>query len=169
METLPFASGSEALIEGALATGHLLGKSAATAGELPRGLRYFVPSPTGGSGCKRGNLFLRWMVRSGDGVDLGVWTHLSPADLVMPIDRHVQRIAPLLGLVERTDGSWRTAAAITRSLATLCPEDPVRYDFALAHLGISDGCRASLVPPVCSPCPVRSLCQHGRNLPSETA
>lgn len=137
--------------------------------ELTRGLRYFLPSPRGGSACKRSNLFLRWMVRPDDGVDLGLWTHLRPDQLIIPVDRHIQRITPLIGLVPRADGSWRSAVAITDALRALDPDDPVRYDFALAHLGISDGCRASLVPPVCSPCPVRSLCQHGRNLPSETA
>src|SRR5580704_6229545 len=37
------------------------------------GVAYFFPRPSGGSGCKRLNLFLRWMVRK-DGVDFGVWS-----------------------------------------------------------------------------------------------
>jgi endonuclease III len=101
------------------------------------------------------------MVRPADGVDLGLWTRLDPARLVMPVDRHVQRIAPLIGLVPRADGSWRSAVAITRALAALCPEDPVRYDFALAHLGISDGCRGAFHADVCPGCPVRPVCVQG--------
>ncbi len=158
------------LLASALATADEVGRNTSTISELPRGLKYFVPSPATGSGCKRGNLFLRWMVRSGDGVDLGVWTHLHPADLVMPIDRHVQRIAPLLGLVERADGSWRTAKAVTDALAEYAPADPIRYDFALAHTGISSGCHGTLDVPVCSACVIRTVCRHGRTLPpSETS
>ncbi len=36
----------------------------------------FLPSPDGGSACKRLNLFLRWMVRS-DNVDPGIWQQRS--------------------------------------------------------------------------------------------
>ena len=42
------------------------------------GVRYFFPRPSGGSGCKRLNLFLRWMVRR-DEVDPGGWTGVRPA------------------------------------------------------------------------------------------
>src|SRR5262249_16379955 len=42
-------------------------------GRVPRrpGVRYFFPRAASGSGCKRLNLFLRWMVRR-DALDLGV-------------------------------------------------------------------------------------------------
>src|SRR5437868_632294 len=40
------------------------------------GVAYFFPRPSSGSGCKRMNLFMRWMVRK-DGVELGVWSSLS--------------------------------------------------------------------------------------------
>jgi uncharacterized protein (TIGR02757 family) len=164
------ARAHDILLAAAVATAGKVGRNADAIADLPRGLKYFVPSPASGSGCKRGNLFLRWMVRSGDGVDLGVWTHLGPADLIMPIDRHVQRIAPLLGLVDRADGSWRTAHAVTTALAEYAPTDPVRYDFALAHTGISSGCRGVLDVPVCSACVIRTVCRHGRTLPdSETS
>ena len=157
-------NGAEALLTACVRVAPQVGRSADSVADLPRGLRYFAPSPKSGSGCKRGNLFLRWMVRHGDGVDLGVWTHLEPAALVMPIDRHIQRIAPLLGLVDKADGSWRTALQVTQALAQLCPEDPVRYDFALAHTGISDGCTGQLVPDVCNTCSVRQVCRHGMRL-----
>ncbi len=127
--------------------------------EQPRGLRYLLPSPDGGSACKRWNLFLRWMVRPPrEGVDLGIWTTWSPAGLVMPLDVHVHRVSRFLGLTTRNDTSWRTAEAITDALRRLDPEDPVRFDFALAHLGISGDCRGHHDPEVCASCPLEPVC-----------
>ncbi|MGH7150649.1 MAG: DUF2400 family protein, partial [Planctomycetota bacterium] len=42
-------------------------------------VRFFFSSPAGGSACKRLCLFLRWVVRPDDGVDLGLWTKISPS------------------------------------------------------------------------------------------
>ena len=47
--------------------------------------------------CKRLNLFLRWMVRR-DALDLGVWTRVSPAKLIVPLDTHVIRVGRCLRL-----------------------------------------------------------------------
>jgi uncharacterized protein (TIGR02757 family) len=127
---------------------------------LPRGLRFLLPDVDGGSGCKRWNLFLRWMVRPPrEGVDLGLWSVLHPRDLIMPVDTHVGRIAQLLGLTARADGSWRTAEALTAALRAFDPEDPVRYDFALAHVGISEGCLGYRSPQVCPSCPLQEVCR----------
>lgn len=134
-----------------------------------QGVRYLLPAPADGSACKRWNLYLRWMVRPRDGVDLGVWTTLSPADLVMPVDVHVGRIARFLGLTRRTDASWRTAAEITDALRRLDPHDPVRFDFALAHQGISGGCRGWRHAPTCAPCALRDVCRAPRTAPERTA
>ena len=129
--------------------------------DLPRGLRYLLPHPSSGSACKRWCMFLRWMVRApGDGaagVDLGLW-RLPPAALVVPLDTHVHRISRFIGLTQRADASWRTAVEITGSLARLDPVDPARYDFALAHLGISGACRSAWVPDICGPCALRGVC-----------
>lgn len=100
-------------------------------------LTFLYPSPESGSACKRMNLFLRWMVRPADGLDLGLWKSLSPSRLIIPLDTHISRIAHQLGLTKRTSGDWRTAEEITESLRHFDPEDPLRYDFALCHLGIS--------------------------------
>ncbi|MBW2258057.1 MAG: DUF2400 family protein, partial [Deltaproteobacteria bacterium] len=128
-------------------------------GDLPRGFRTFLPSPTGGSACKRWNMFLRWMVRPPtEGIDLGLWDSLPPSALVVPLDTHVLRIARLVGLTRRRDGSWRTAAEITANLRLLDPDDPVRFDFALAHLGISGACKGRRDEAVCSACPLRPVC-----------
>ncbi|MBW1880446.1 MAG: TIGR02757 family protein, partial [Deltaproteobacteria bacterium] len=128
-------------------------------GDLPRGFRTFLPSPTGGSACKRWNMFLRWMVRPPtEGIDLGLWDSLPPSALVVPLDTHVLRIARLVGLTRRRDGSWRTAAEITANLRLLDPDDPVRFDFALAHLGISGACKGRRDEAVCPSCPLRPVC-----------
>lgn len=126
-----------------------------------RGLHALWPSPRDGSACKRGNLFLRWMVRADDGVDLGVWSRLRPSALVVPVDTHMGRIARLLGLTSRATNDWRTAMEITAALRAVDPDDPVRFDFALTHLGMSGACRARFVAPVCGPCAVRAWCAAG--------
>ena len=104
-----------------------------------RGVWYFFPRPSAGSACKRLNLFLRWMVRR-DAVDLGVWTRVSPAQLVVPLDTHVIRVGRCLRLTRRTSPGWKMAAEITSSLRALDPDDPVKYDFSLCHLGMANGC-----------------------------
>jgi uncharacterized protein (TIGR02757 family) len=120
-----------------------------------------LTSPDDGSACKRLNLFLRWMVRPDDGVDLGPWTALTPADLVVPLDVHVLRISRFLGLTRRSDASWRTACEVTDGLARLDPADPVRFDFALSHLGISGACRGARHPDACPLCPLDPVCTAG--------
>jgi uncharacterized protein (TIGR02757 family) len=130
-------------------------------GPIGRGLRALWPSPRDGSACKRGNLFLRWVVRPDDGVDLGLWTRLRPADLRMPVDTHVGRVARFVGLTRRTTDDWRTAEEITAGLRRFDPLDPVRFDFALTHLGMSGDCRGHRVAVVCARCPLDALCQAG--------
>jgi uncharacterized protein (TIGR02757 family) len=105
----------------------------------PMGYRYFLPSPASGSACKRSNLFLRWMVRRAD-IDFGLWTKVSPAKLVIPLDRHIARVSRCLGFTKRKSDNWKTALEITDSLRTLDPADPLRYDFALCHRGITGLC-----------------------------
>ena len=53
----------------------------------------------------------------------------------------------------------RTAAEITAALSRLDPRDPLRYDFALAHMGISGLCPTRRVEEVCVECPIRSVCR----------
>jgi uncharacterized protein (TIGR02757 family) len=126
---------------------------------LPRPLDHLLASPRGTSACKRWNLALRWLVRPDDGVDLGVWTSVHPRELIMPVDTHVSRIARFVGLTEREDGTWKTAEQITEALRVLDPEDPTRFDFALAHLGISGACRGYRDPAVCAGCPLDPICR----------
>jgi len=105
-----------------------------------RSRNYLFPSPTLGSACKRLNLFLRWMVRW-DAVDPGVWEGLPPSKLLIPLDTHMHRIGLRLGFTARRQGGLRTAIEITEGFRKLCPEDPVRYDFALTRLSMRDAPR----------------------------
>jgi uncharacterized protein (TIGR02757 family) len=94
--------------------------------------------PEKGSACKRLNLFLRWMARR-DAVDPGGWDNVPAAKLIMPLDTHIDRICRALGLTQRQQPNLRAALEITAAFRTIAPDDPVRYDFALAHLGIDGG------------------------------
>jgi len=126
-----------------------------------RGLDHLLPSPLGPGAAKRLNLFLRWMVRGPDEVDLGIWRSVSPALLLIPLDTHVGRIARHLRLTRRKDLSWRTAEEVTASLRRLDPSDPVRYDFALCHHGMSGGCPSHPGVEQCSRCALAPACRTG--------
>jgi uncharacterized protein (TIGR02757 family) len=129
-----------------------------------RGLAHLLPDAAGPGASKRWNLYLRWMVRGPDAVDLGAWRGLvPPAALVVPLDTHVHRVARCLGLTRRADASWRTAAEITAALRRVDPEDPVRFDFALCHLGMSGACPARRDPARCRACPLAAACGGGRH------
>ena len=127
-------------------------------GRVPKrpGVCYFFPRPSAGSACKRLNLFLRWMVRK-DALDLGVWSRVAPARLIVPLDTHVIRVGRCLKLTAYTSPGWRMARDITASLRALDPDDPVKYDFALCHLGMMNACGFSRAQAD-SQCPLRGLC-----------
>jgi len=125
------------------------------------GVRYFFPSPSGGSACKRLNLFLRWMVRGPDGVDMGIWRNLSPCQLVIPMDVHVGRISRLLGLTRYSGNSWKSAVEVTESLKRLDAEDPTRYDYAVTRLGILGVCREGRKDMSCNSCLLSEHCVNG--------
>jgi len=120
--------------------------------------RFLFPSPDAGSACKRLCMYLRWMVRPADGIDLGVWQSIPPAKLVIPVDAHIQRICRLLGFTARKQADWRMAREITTALRRLDPLDPVKYDFSICHLGISEGCSGDSVER-CSACTLQGVCQ----------
>jgi len=127
--------------------------------EIPSGsyFPFLFPAPASGSACKRLCMMLRWMVRPADGIDLGLWPGVSPAQLIIPVDTHISRISRYLGLTRRKAADWRMAQEITASLRLLDPSDPVKYDFSLAHLGISDGCDGK-DPNRCMVCPIVKIC-----------
>jgi uncharacterized protein (TIGR02757 family) len=128
-------------------------------GRVPKrpGVCYFFPRPSAGSACKRLNLFLRWMVRD-DAIDLAVWRRVPPAMLIVPLDTHVIRLGRCLRLTRYTTPGWKMAAEITASLRRLDPDDPVRFDFALCHVGMMNACGFGR-PQKDTQCPLRGLCR----------
>lgn len=120
--------------------------------------RFLFPSPSGKSACKRLCMFLRWVVRPADGIDLGLWQHVKPSQLIIPVDRHIERISQILGLTSRHTPDWRMACEITTALRQFDPLDPVKYDFSICHLGISEGCNGTS-SACCHSCPVRQHCR----------
>jgi uncharacterized protein (TIGR02757 family) len=105
--------------------------------DVPARTRKHIASPAKNSGCKRLNMYLRWMVRKDkNGVDFGLWKKISPADLIIPIDLHVARVAKKFNLLDRPKPDWQSAINLTRHLRSFDPEDPVKYDFALFALGV---------------------------------
>lgn len=128
-----------------------------------KSFRFLFPAPAAGSACKRSCMFLRWVVRPADGIDLGLWKTVRPSQLIIPVDRHIERIGRLLGLTDRRTPDWRMALEITTRLRHFAPDDPVRYDFSLCHLGISEGCTGHW-GATCRNCPIAAHCQardHG--------
>jgi uncharacterized protein (TIGR02757 family) len=107
--------------------------------DYPHRTKKHVSSPSQKSTCKRLNMFLRWMVRKDNcGVDFGIWNKLKPADLIIPCDLHVDRVARKLNLITRKQTDWQTAIELTDRLKEFDPHDPVKYDFALFGLGIDE-------------------------------
>ncbi len=105
----------------------------------PQRTRKHISTPYRLSACKRLNMFLRWMVRHDEqGVDFGIWKQISPAQLICPLDVHVQRVARKLNLLTRTQNDWKAAVELTQKLRILDVKDPVRYDFALFGLGVME-------------------------------
>ncbi|MFN7685302.1 MAG: TIGR02757 family protein [Oligoflexia bacterium] len=134
---------------------------------ISRSLQHLISSPQKGSCCKRWCMLLRWMGRRDD-LDPGLWTEgsplvkgegIKPSQLVIPLDTHVGQICKYMGLTHRKSLNWRAAVEITERLRFFDPSDPVKYDFALARLGILDLCRKKYIPEVCSQCALFGVCQ----------
>lgn len=103
---------------------------------VPARTKKHIATPEKNSTCKRLNMFLRWMVRQNSNVDLGIWKKIEPAQLIIPIDLHVARVAKRFGLLDRKQTDWNAALELTEYLRNLNAADPVKYDFALFGLGV---------------------------------
>ncbi len=103
----------------------------------PQRTRKHIATPARKSSCKRLNMFLRWMVRDDDkGVDFGLWKSIKPAQLLIPLDVHVDRVARRLGLLHRKQTDWLSVLELTENLRKYDADDPVKYDFALFGAGV---------------------------------
>jgi len=126
------------------------------------GVGYFFSKPSSGGACKRLNLFLRWVVRH-DAVDLGLWTAVRPSQLIVPLDTHIIRVGRCLGLTSRVSPGWKMAADITATLRVLSPDDPVRYDFSMCHVGMMGACGFG-TSGTNQQCPLKACCRPARRM-----
>lgn len=100
-----------------------------------KSVKFMFPDPFSGSACKRMNLFLRWMVRKDD-IDFGIWNAVNKKQLVIPVDTHIAKLSKNLGLTNHKNVSWQMAEEITENLKKFDQNDPVKYDFAICHIGM---------------------------------
>jgi uncharacterized protein (TIGR02757 family) len=114
---------------------HFINSFIETFGQVSDGIKFMFPLPEKNSACKRMNLFLRWMVRK-DELDFGLWNEIPTNKLIIPVDTHIARICRSLGLTNKKNVSWQMAEEITKNLRKFDHEDPVKYDFAICHIGI---------------------------------
>ena len=126
-----------------------------------RELMYLLANPRRGSASKRLHLFLRWMVRA-DAVDVGLWTTIDRAGLIVPMDVHMGRLCGILGLHASRTISLATAVQVTESFARIEPADPVKYDFALSRIGIVENCDGHR-RTACEACELLDICAQREN------
>ena len=82
-------------------------------------------------------MFLRWMVRDGSPVDLGLWSDIMDRrTLIMPLDTHVVQESLRMGLLKSRTASMGTARRLTDAMLEIFPDDPLKGDFALFGLGV---------------------------------
>ena len=107
-----------------------------------QGFYHMIPDPKKCGAMKRMNMFLRWMVRKSP-VDLGIWSFMKPADLLIPLDVHVARQSRNMGLLKRKSNDYQAVRELTCKLKEFCPEDPVKYDFAMFAFGVESNKKES--------------------------
>ena len=109
--------------------------------ELPHDKRTMkhISDPYRGSAAKKLNMYLRWMIRKDDrGVDFGLWKSIKPSVLSCPLDIHSGNVARKLGILTRKQNDAKAVSELDKILRTFDKDDPVKYDFALFGLGISE-------------------------------
>lgn len=103
-----------------------------------QGFYHMIPNPRNGGAMKRMCMFLRWMIRKSS-VDAGIWNFMKPSELYIPLDVHVARVSRQMGLLTRSSNDFKAVVELTNKLKHYCPEDPVKYDFAIFGYGVNDG------------------------------
>ncbi|MCB1171469.1 MAG: DUF2400 family protein, partial [Leptospiraceae bacterium] len=112
------------------------------------------------------SMFLRWMVRKGY-PDLGLYSHLDPAELTVPLDVHLSRIARNLGWSSRKGVDGSMAVEVSGALAEISAGDPLKYDFPLTRPGILGRCNGSFQKKVCPSCLLRTVCSQSTRTVAE--
>jgi uncharacterized protein (TIGR02757 family) len=120
-------------------------------------VKFLLSEPAKGGTCKRLLLFLRWMVRK-DEADTGLWKGIDKSKLIVPVDVHMGRLSRILGLHNKKTINLKTAIEITAGFAEICPQDPVKYDFALCRIGILENCSGK-ANKYCPGCELAELCR----------
>lgn len=101
-----------------------------------RGSKGIIPQDASSS-CKRVCMFLRWMVRKDSPVDIGLWSDIiDQRSLIIPMDTHVVQEAMKLELITSRTTSMSNALRLSRKLAEIFPDDPLKGDFALFGYGV---------------------------------
>jgi len=101
--------------------------------------KHMLNSPEQKSTCKRWVMYLKWMIRADDGIDLGLWSRVGvarPDQLVIPLDTHLTSISKRLRLTQKKTANWATALEVTRKLKKIDPMDPTKFDFSLCRWGM---------------------------------
>ena len=99
------------------------------------GFYHMIPDPRNGGAMKRMNMLLRWFIRKSP-VDIGIWKFMKPSELLIPLDVHVARISREMGLLKRKSNDFKSVLELMVPLRQFCPDDPVKYDFAMFAYGI---------------------------------
>jgi len=99
--------------------------------------KHMLNSPEQKSVCKRWVMFLKWVIRPDDGIDLGLWSGIRSDQLVIPLDTHLFSISRRLRLTRKKTANWATAVEVTRGLKKLDTDDPLKFDFSLCRLGMA--------------------------------
>ena len=61
---------------------------------------------------------------------------MKPSELYIPLDVHVAKVSRQMGLLKRNSNDFKAVIELTDKLKEFCPEDPVKYDFAMFAYGV---------------------------------
>lgn len=106
-------------------------------GSIGHGFYHMIPNPNNGGAMKRMCMLLRWLVRTSV-VDVGIWHFMSKSELYIPLDVHVGNVSRQMGLLTRKANDFKAVLELTNNLKKFCPEDPIKYDFAMFGYGVNN-------------------------------
>ncbi|MDD5359666.1 MAG: TIGR02757 family protein [Sulfurovaceae bacterium] len=99
-----------------------------------KGYDFLVGKTNSSSPYKRYMMYFRWMTRF-DSLDMGLWSKIDAANLILPLDTHTFNVCRKLGLLSRKTYDLKAALEATKNLKKFDTFDPVKYDFALYRIG----------------------------------
>lgn len=125
---------------------------------LTLGQKFLLASPKSKSASKRLMMFFRWVIRD-EFPDLGLWKSVLKSELFIPLDHHLYEFSKHLGFTKRKQANWTTVVEITENFKKVDPDDPIRYDFSLAQLGIRKHCIHKVDLSYCESCVIQTNCK----------